>query len=293
MTRNLIVAIDLSTRVRAVVVTLLSSLIAIAAPQAAFAQAPKFDVASIKLNQSGRVGWDGFKISHGNFNVANASLQMLVTGAFHLQDAQVSGGPSWFAADRFDISAKGDPSASRKEVLQMLQSLLIERFGLVVHRETKDLPIYVLLPAKNGSAKLQRAKDGVCDTPMPQSSGKTDFMQAVSCGETAAVMGPQGGTLWGKSVSTSSIADALSDLTHLLVVDRTGIRGQFEFKLRWSDGTQRVRNESEGPREIVANSEAPPSIFAALPEQLGLKLERTKGPVEVLVIDHAEKPSQN
>jgi bla regulator protein BlaR1 len=299
--------IDLSTRVHAVldgqqprgrlgrlsvalafaatlmIVVIISPLIVTAAPQAAFAQTRKFEVASIKLNKSGRVGWDGFNISHGNFNVANASLQMLVTGAFHLQNAQLSGGPSWFTVDRFDISAKGDQGASRREVLQMLQALLMERFGLVVHRETKDLPIYALVPTKNGSSKLQKAKDGICDTPV----------QAIGCGETAAMMGPQGGTLWAKSVSTSSIADALSDLTGLLVVDRTGISGQFEFKLRWSDGIQRVRNENEVPRETVPNSEAPPSIFVALPEQLGLKLERAKGPVEVLVIDHAEKPSQN
>jgi bla regulator protein BlaR1 len=315
--------IDLSTRVRAVLdirqrrgrlgtfsvalacaaavvlVMTMSPLIVVAAPQAVSAQTPKFDVASIKLNKSGRVGWDGFKISHGNFNVANASLHMLITGAFHLQNAQVSGGAGWLTTDRFDINAKGDQSASHRQVLQMLQSLLTERFGLVVHREIKDLPIYALVSTKNGSSKLQRAKDGVCDTPAPETSvdapkgGKTDFMQAIPCGETGAVMTPQGVILWGKSVSISSVADALSDLTGLPVVDRTGISGQFEFKLRWSDGSQHVRNENEGPREAIPNSEAPPSIFVALPEQLGLKLERAKGPVEVLVIDHVEKPSQN
>ena len=292
-------SVTLACAAAAVLVTAMSPLLIVAAPQAAPAAAPKFDVASIKLNQSGRVGWDGFKISHGNFNVANASLHMLITGAFHLQRPRVSGGPAWLTADRFDISAKGDPGASEAQVLRMIQSLLIDRFGLVIHRETRDLPIYALVSAKNGSSRLQKPKDGVCDTQAPESgsdalnSGKIDIMHAISCGDTAVAGGPQGGFLWGKSVSLSSIADALSGLTDRPVVDRTGISGQFQFDLRWSDGSPPVRNENEVTRETPASFDAPPSIFVALQEQLGLKLEPARGPVEVLVIDHADRPSEN
>ena len=142
-----------------------------------------------------------------------------------------------------------------------------------------------------GSSRLKRPKNGVCDTPAPESG--VSFMRAIPCGETAAVGGLQGGVLWGKSVSMASIADALSGLTDRPAVDRTGISGQFEFDLRWSDGSQPVRNDNEATRETVPNSEAPLSIFAAVQEQLGLRLEPARGPVEVLIIDHVEKPSGN
>jgi uncharacterized protein (TIGR03435 family) len=284
-------SVALACAAAVVLVTAMSPLIVVAAPQASSVATPKFEVAAIKLNKSGRAGWDGFKISHGNFNVANASLHMLITGAFHLQKPQVSGGPAWLRTDRYDISAKGDPSASDRQVLQMLQSLLLDRFGLVVHREVRDLPIYALVSTKNGSSKLQRPKNGTCDT-LALKSG-VDVMMAIPCGETAAVGGPQSGVLWGKSVSIASIADALSGLTDRPVVDRTGISGQFKFELRWSDGSQPVGNENEGTRGTVPNSEAPLSIFAALQEQLGLKLESQKGPIEVLVIDHVERPTEN
>jgi len=264
------------------------------------AATPRFEVASIKRNLSGRAGWDGFKISRGSFTVANASVQMLMEGAFHLQKARISGGPAWFASDRFDINAKGDPNASRQQVLQMLQSLLMDRLMLVMHRETKDFPIYALVPLKKGSSKLRKPKEGVCAAQTePRADPRTppdqvDFMQSIPCGGVAAVGSPQGGFLWGKSVSLSSIADALSNLTDRPVVDRTGLSGAFEFELRWmSEGAQLPHDENERPQDTSPSTEAPSSIFVAVQEQLGLKLEPTKGPVEILVIDHLERPSDN
>ena len=264
------------------------------------AATPKFEVASIKRNLSGRAGWDGFKISRGSFTVANASVEMLMEGAFHLQKARITGGPAWFSTDRFDIIAKGDPNAGRQQVLKMLQSLLIDRFMLVVRRETKDLPIYTLVPLKKGSSKLQKPKEGVCASQTEPGGdprtppGQLDFMQSIPCGGVAAVGSPEGGVLWGKSVSLSSIADALSNLTDRPVVDRTGLGGAFQFELRWmSEGSQLPRNESERPPDAAPSAEAPSSIFVAVQEQLGLKLKPAKGPVEILVIDHLERPSEN
>src|SRR5690349_8700040 len=113
---------------------------------------------------------------------------MLMEEAFHLQKARISGGPAWSATDRFDISAKGDAKASRRQVMEMLHSLLIDRFRLAVRHEDRNLPIYALVPLKNGSPKLHRPKNGVCGTqPEPgadpqMAAGQGDFMRSVPCG---------------------------------------------------------------------------------------------------------------
>jgi len=138
----------------------------------------------------------------------------------------------------------------------MLQSLLMDRLMLLMHRETKDFPIYALVPLRKGSSKLRKPKEGVyaakteprADPRTPP--GQVDFMKSIPCGGVAAVGNPQGGALFGKSVSLSSIADALSNLTDRPVVDRTGFGGAFEFELRWmSEGPQLPRNENERPQD--------------------------------------------
>jgi uncharacterized protein (TIGR03435 family) len=261
----------------------------------AFAQEnrPSFEVASIKPNDSGRSGFDGFKLSHGGFRAMNVSLQMLIEAAYRLPYARISGGPNWIASARFDIAAKGDEGATNSQIWRMVQSLLADRFRLGVHREIKNLPTYELVAAKGGP-KLRKARDGICNSGPLAAGSRIDLMQSVACDETASVYGPEGYLLWGKSVSASALADALSDIADRPVTDRTGLNGLFEITLQWKpDGYIFTRNENERGETRSPVAEAPNSIYAALQEQLGLKLESAKGPVEILVIDHAEKPDAN
>ncbi|HEY6343337.1 MAG TPA: TIGR03435 family protein [Bryobacteraceae bacterium] len=259
-----------------------------------FAQRLEFDAASIRANHSRRVGFDGLKISHGSFRTVNVTPETLMEGAYRLPKARIAGGPAWFSSDRFDITAKGNDNSADSQVRLMLQSLLADRFGLVVHRETRTVPIYELVLAKSGS-KLRKVKDGACTSQPSADRGVIDLMQAIPCGEAATAKGPQGQVVWGRSVSASVLADMLSDLTERPVIDRTGLGGQFEVQLLWSpEGYKFIPpNADERARADSTDAEAPGSVFAAVQEQLGLKLQPAKGPVEVLVIDHLEKPSEN
>jgi uncharacterized protein (TIGR03435 family) len=186
----------------------------------------------------------------------------------------IQGGPSWSGSEEFDIQAKAG-SAANQEIKglswdqgaavkhRMLQGLLADRFKLEVHRETKALPGYALVIGPNGS-KLQEAKPG--DKP---SEGPS--------------LGYQLGQLSGQRIPMAELAELLSDWLDCDVLDRTGLKGEYDFTLKWKpfQGEAHMLNASE------------PSLSAALQEQLGLKLEPAKNPVEVLIIDHIEKPSLN
>jgi uncharacterized protein (TIGR03435 family) len=227
-----------------------------------------FEVASIKpadpdargssSNNDGRL-----------LTIKNWTLKRLVQRAFGVQDYQVTGGPNWLDTYRFNISAKVDeaePQLKGKEgqerLKAMLESLLDERFEFQFHRETKQLPIYNLVDAKSGF-KLTAVKD--------TGSSSTNS---------------NNGRLTCKGISMPAFAVFLSGTMERPVLDATGVPGVFDFKLEWStqDGAAKAPD---------ANEVAGPSIFTALQEQLGLKLESAKGLVEIIVIDHAEKPTEN
>jgi uncharacterized protein (TIGR03435 family) len=173
---------------------------------------------------------------------------------WRVRDFQIIGGPAWVNSEGFDIEAKGDHSASDAQLGQMVQSLLADRFKLALHRETRQLPVYALVVAKNGP-KIRES--------------------------TAARPGMAGGPgqLDAQKISLQVFTQTLGRQLDHPVLDQTGLTGRYDFKLNWS------------PDESDATGG--PSIFTAVQEQLGLKLETQTGPVEVLVIDHAEKPSDN
>jgi uncharacterized protein (TIGR03435 family) len=236
-------------------------------------QAPVFEVATVKANLSGRAGWEFPAPVHGKLTVINASLKMLIAAAYSVDRVRVTGGPGWASADRFDIVAQGDASASARQVWQMLQGLLTERFGLVLHRETKEMPVYALTVAKGGS-KLGKAVEG--------GTGIQQFR-----------MRDGGGAILGENATLDGLARALSTTLDRPVVNRTGLIGSFDLHdLRWSGDAEKgppqmeVRTEERG-----ATAGDMPSIFVAIQEQLGLRLDSAKGPVELLVIDRAERPS--
>jgi len=241
--------------------------------------APGFDVAAIYQNIDDRSGHNHIYSSpfDGHFRAVNVSAKMLVRWAFEMQETRILGGPAWFNTTMFDIEAKADGSvdaamhglssdAGRAQKKRMLQALLADRFKLMTHIETRELPVYALVVAKGGP------KLGAIQT-----SGTT-----INTGR--ARMEVQG------SNSVGLLAEELAKVVGRVVVDKTGIEGRYNLKLSWTP------DDGAGPTPGGGSSAAAdfgPSIFTALAEQLGLKLESEKGPVEVLVIDHVDMPSEN
>lgn len=226
--------------------------------------APQFDVVSIKPNNSDDRGGNLRPIA-GGFAATNLSLNNLIQSAYKLKPWQILGGPAWITTDHFDIEAKTDGNPSLQQKMEMLQPLLADRFQLKVHRETRQLPIYTLAVAKSG-AKLK----------------------ATAAGERGYIRAGRG-LIEGKNVAIAMLADLLGGSLGQSVANATGIAGSFDIKLEWTP-TEGERNYSFDDRAI---DPAGPSLFTAIQEQLGLKLESGKGPIEVLVIDRVEKPSAN
>jgi uncharacterized protein (TIGR03435 family) len=192
-----------------------------------------------------------------------------------VKDFQVAGANGWMDSDRYDIDAVAANPFTREESRKMLQALLADRFGVVVHSETQDKPGYALVPGRNG-AKL----------PPPIEDPSVMFSRT-SSGDR---------TLKATSISMKRFAEALSTTLGAIVVDRTGIEGQYDVSFQW---TPDPANE---PRLLKSGEPAPapppdatpgPSIFTALQEKLGLRLEARKVPVEVIVIERAHRPSEN
>ena len=244
---------------------------------------PSFDVASVKPNKSGDRGSRLGMAPNGRLTVINVSLKQLITNAYNLRDFQVTGGPDWLDVDRFDIAATAghpiQPSAggAPQELFQMVRNLLADRFKLVAHTETKDAPIYQLVLARPGSLGPKMHPAAVdCAALM----GRGGPPPAVAAGQ----MPPCGtrisdGHLSGRGGDMTQMARTFASFPGVgrLVVDKTGLTGSFDIDLDW---TQDPSLDAAGP-----------SIFTALQEQLGLKLESTRGPVDVLVIDSASQPS--
>jgi uncharacterized protein (TIGR03435 family) len=219
------------------------------------APAPRFEVASVKPSLA-KSRNSGITTRRGTLKANNVTLLRCIIGAYGIGPHQVVGGPVWLDSDRFEIDARADATVNDDATLMaMLQTLLAERFQLTLHRETKTVSAYVLEVAKNGP-KLEKAT-GDGDSSTNGSHGRLEARQT----------------------DMDLFAKVLAWSMELPVVNRTGLAGPFNFKLEWTpDGDKR---------------DIGPSIFTALQEQLGLHLRTGKVPVEVVVIDGAEKPTGN
>lgn len=258
----------------------------------------EYEVASIKPNNSG-TNMVRLMFSPDGLSATNGTLQMFINAAYKIDDNQISGGPSWLKSDHYDIEAKMDSATAdalhklsedqaRLERQRMLQGLLADRFKLTIHRETRELPIYALVIAKNGP-KFQEAKPG--DT-YPNGIKGPD-------GRTAAGMIFMNGrgSVTGQGIPISDLVRFLSRQLGRKVEDKTGLTGKYDLTLQWTpdenQGAMFKGPEPQGSASPPPPDSSGPSIFTALEEKLGLKLESQKGPVEILIIDHAEKPSEN
>jgi bla regulator protein blaR1 len=262
---------------------------------------PVYEVASIKPNKSAN-NMVRLMFTPNGLDATNVTLQGLVKVAYSVEDNQISGGPSWFNSDHYDINAKMDSGTAdalhklnedqgRLVRQQMLQALLGDRFKLTVRHETKELSVYALIAAKSGP-KLHEAKPG--DTYPNGIKG----LDGVAVGRPGFMLRGRG-WITGQGLPMTSLAELLTEQLGRPVVDKTGLMGIYDFKLQWTpDESQGVmfRGAEPGPQTPTSTSSpdsSGPSVFTAIQEQLGLRLESQKGSVEVLVIDHVEKPSEN
>lgn len=262
--------------------------------------APRFEVASIKLDTSG-VPRHNVRLLPGGLHTENASVRLLMQSGYGLQDFQVVGGPRWMDSDGYNIEAKAQGSASKSQIRLMLQSLFEDRFHLKAHRETKELPSYTLIPAKGG-ARLPRPKDVGCRnydaSPLsPQNpQDARPALRSPPCGHPVTLVYASGAIVQGGDLPMVEFVKMLSEIVGRPIIDRTGVLENFDVHLEFypDEATVGIRTPRRtGDPDGPADPGAKPSIMIALEEQLGLKLESTKGPVEILVIDHVERPTEN
>ena len=265
---------------------------------------PSFEVATIKPSDPAAQGQFIRNQPGGRFSTTNMPLRDLVRFAFSVQDFQLDGLPPWASSERYDINAKaaGDvpPGLPGVEnpMVQMLRSLLVERFKLASHHETKDMPIYALVrvrPDRLGAHLEPSTVD--CDKLMaerlaaaraggpPPAPPEPDVKGRPTCGIRGGF-----GTLTGSGFPIGQLVNTLAQIVRRTVVDRTGLTGAWAFDVKFAQDI----NQLPGPLPAGVQPPVPdpdsPSIFSAVEEQLGLKLESTRGPVEMVIVDRLEHP---
>lgn len=232
------------------------------------ALAQSFDVVSIKPTPPS-VRSIAIETTPGRFLAKGATLSFLIQYGYGLQAFEITGGPSWIESDRFEIEGKFDGEDTPTRMIPMLRGVLADRFKLKFHRESRQLPVYELVVAKSGP-KLQ--------APGPKTMGREPKFA------------PSAGRLVASNQTMPALATVLTRTLSRRVLDKTGLKDHYDFVLQWTP------DENQTPPlrpSATATDPNGPSIFTALQEQLGLRLESSRGPVEVLVIDHVEKPSTN
>jgi len=240
----------------------LASLVAALSAQ----QQPAFDVATVKPSSS--TGGINNRRDPVLATWTNAPLSFMIESAYEIQPDQLIGGPAWLKTDHWDIVGKTDAPANGDQQNKMLQTLLVDRFKLKLHREIRLLPAYELSVARGGPK--------IHDTPPnsdPISTGRTKIGR---------------GLIDGHGISITQFTFWLRGELGRPVIDRTGLTGKYDLKLQWVPNESQPNSGGEAPPPDSAG----PSIFAAM-QDLGLNLKAVKGPVEVLVIDYLEKPSGN
>jgi uncharacterized protein (TIGR03435 family) len=222
--------------------------------------APKtFEVASVKIDKSLN-SFSGMNYGPGHLMLTNSTLAGLVTWAYGVKDYQILAAPPWFRSDRYDVNAKAHGAPDLAHLKLLLQALLAERFNLTLHKETRQLPIFTLNVGERGI----RMKRSPASTDAPQITGRFNATHKELTGHGATVTG---------------LIQTLRLSLDRPLVDKTGLKGNYDFKLEWNP-------DDTDPSGI--------SLVTAIKEQLGLKLESAKGPVEVLMIDRAERiPTAN
>jgi uncharacterized protein (TIGR03435 family) len=289
----------LSSKVVLVVAATAAAVMAAQTP----AQKPSFEVASVKPSDPNQRGASVQNLLGGRFVARGAPLRPLMAYAYRVQNFQILGGPGWVVTDRWDIEARAeegsitsltglaDPNVPDPMAIR-LQSLFEDRFQLKIHRETRELPVYELAVMKSG-LKMKLSEDqtpfrlpepGTAPVPRPQQTGSVARYN----------MRIGRGSIEASAVEVASFVQALSQQAGRTIIDKTGLNGLYDIKLQWMPDTPPPNNSAAtGGPEAAPIDQNGPSMFTAIEEQLGLRLESAKGPVDVIVIDSVQKPSEN
>ena len=270
------------------------------------AQAPAgvrmaFDVASVKPDMSDAPASSRFPLGPGDgyapggfFSATNQPLVVYLRFAYKLGQSDLPGLPAWVYNERFDIEARAQGSPTKDHMRLMMQSLLADRFKLIMHAQKQTKPVFNLVVAKAGKTGPQlhaHSENDSCSTASPPSTSGLQ-LPPIPCGSIGPIpaSAPGRGRLVGRAVTSGRIAGVLMNPftgVDRPVLDRTGLTGTFDFSLEWSlapDSAQPLGSQTE---------DTGPTFLEALQQQLGLRLKSTKGPVDVLVIDHVEHPTEN
>jgi uncharacterized protein (TIGR03435 family) len=232
-----------------------------------------YDVVSVKVNNTGRGRW-GIDVGDYTYRATNIPLKELLASAYGIKSDLIFELPGPIDAARFDIDAKIVPSPAAPEKLTdrqrpgMLKAMLADRFGIKAHVEVKTLPVFDLVVVHSG-LKIK---------PTPHSD---------ATGDSGTHIHPT--ALIANDITIAQLAGTLTGIVHRQVIDKTGLSGNYDVDLKWTPDSVARSPESSTDAPV----DAAPTIFTAVEEQLGLKLEPSKGPVETLVIDHADMPSEN
>jgi uncharacterized protein (TIGR03435 family) len=288
---------------------LLAAAVAVLIVAAPRAQAPAFEVASVKPDKSGGMN-RRINMPADRFEATNVPLQNLIAMAYgdagpppqSLANDRISGGPSWMNTDFFDIVAKAGADAlpgpeGVAQKLAMLRTLLAERFKLAVHHETRTAPIYVLMLARSDGkigpnllrsdvdcAALLAAR-GAAPPPPPTPGARPPCGAMVGLGPVALL------TAGGQTMP--ALANMLSRITGRIVADHTGLSGVFDVDLRFNGEDLAGLPPPPAGADRPAPATDAVSLFTAIQEQLGLKLDAQRGPIDVVVVDHAEQPTED
>jgi uncharacterized protein (TIGR03435 family) len=235
----------------------------------------EFEVATIKPTAPDWRGGRYMRMQTAHQYAAKAyALKILLAAAYNLPPRAISGGPAWIDSDLYDILAEtpGQVRPTLDEQMSMLRKLLSERFNLTLHREEKEFAIYALTVAKNGPKLTEPAPVTSPEGPPP----------------LVFVLSPEGARLPGRSATMTELANIFQRTAlDRPVMDKTGLSGRYDFDLEWTP------DETQFGGVVRGTPESPKDLFAAIQEQLGLRLESTRGPIAALVIDQAERPSAN
>jgi len=242
----------------------------------AFAQAPQpaFEVASIKRHIGESNSSSFGPRPGGRLEAVNNTFANVINNAYGISGYQLVGAPNWVNSESYDIEARGPVTAREKDIMLMLQTLLVDRLAMKAHFETREMAAYILSVAKEG-AKLHLSETEDC---VPRNLTRPAEPVTNVCGNSLRNRNGWRAT----HISMSGVTHLLASALQRPVIDQTGIKGTFDVQMQWSDDLT-----------LPDNPNGPPSLTTALRETLGLEVKSGRGPVEVLVIDHIEKPSAN
>jgi uncharacterized protein (TIGR03435 family) len=254
-------------------------------------QAPAFEAASVRKRTEPGGGSMG-RQPGGRFNAQGVSLQDLIVFAYNVQPYQIVDGPGWLDTERWDVAATGAPGTPA-DVLLALQQLLADRFSLVVRRETRELPIYALIMARNDGRLGPQMKTAALDCAAARAEAQKTGVIPPSAKQLCMVQGRLGSIQIG-GAPLSDFTAMLSTRLQRTVVDRTGLAGPWDLTLTYTPEPTQIARGALSPLEpSVSFDPNGPSIFTAVQEQLGLKLESMRAPVAVLSIQGAEFAKEN